>query len=64
MIRTTLDERLGAITRKVATGIPVPSPDACRNTGTRRTESKRALLQLIQDEAKRQGRAAPFKANL
>ncbi len=34
-----------------------------RNDGTRRTESKRALLQAIEDNARAQGREPAFKAN-
>ncbi len=34
-----------------------------RNDGTRRTESKRALLQAIEDNAHAQGREPAFKAN-
>lgn len=33
------------------------------NDGTRRTESKRALLQAIEDNARAQGREPAFKAN-
>lgn len=34
-----------------------------RNDGARRTESKRALLQAIEDNAHAQGRAPKFPAN-
>jgi hypothetical protein len=34
-----------------------------RNDGTRRTESKRRLLQAIEDNARAQGREPAFKAN-
>lgn len=34
-----------------------------RNDGTRRTESKRALLQAIEDNAHAQGRKPAFNAN-
>lgn len=34
-----------------------------RNDGARRTESKRALLQAIEDNAKAQGRAPKFAAS-
>ena len=48
--------------RKRELGIVI-DPDAYRNDGSRRTESKRALLQALADNAAAQGRPVPFKAN-
>lgn len=36
---------------------------AARNKGAARTASKRQLLEAIEDEARRQGRKAPFAGN-
>ena len=41
----------------------VIDPEQYRNSGTRRTASKRALLQVLADMAAAEGRPAPFKAN-
>lgn len=48
--------------RKRELGIVI-DPDAYRNDGSRRTASKRALLQALADNAVSQGRPVPFKAN-
>ncbi|WP_281017633.1 MULTISPECIES: hypothetical protein [unclassified Minwuia] len=48
--------------RKQELGIVI-DPDAYRNDGSRRTASKRALLQALADNAVAQGRSVPFKAN-
>ncbi|MDF1734269.1 MAG: hypothetical protein P1U37_03220 [Minwuia sp.] len=48
--------------RKLELGIVI-DPELCRNDGSRRTESKRALLQELADNAAAQGRTVPFKAN-
>jgi hypothetical protein len=54
-----LERRL--IERKRALGIP-PGRLLEPNDGTRRTQSKRRLLQAIADSAAEQGREPPFKA--
>jgi len=48
--------------RKRELGITDQEPLAL-NDGSRRTESKRALLQAIADNARAQGREPKFKAN-
>ncbi len=48
--------------RKQALGITDQDPLAL-NDGSRRTDSKRALLQAIADNARAQGREPTFKAN-
>ena len=61
--RIRLDEyaaRLDA--RKTELGLVIV-PEQLRNSGKRRTDSKRALLQAVAEEAKRQGRKPPFAAN-
>ncbi len=50
------------IARKQALGITDQDPLAL-NDGSRRTDSKRALLQAIADNARAQGREPTFKAN-
>lgn len=49
--------------RKRALGIDRARFEAARNNGTRRTPEKRALLQALADEARRQGRKPSFEAN-
>ena len=48
--------------RKAELGI-VDRPSAPPNSGQRRTDSKRALLQKLKDVAQAQGRKPPFKAS-
>lgn len=43
----TLEERGRQIAAKIAAGVRVPPAEAMRNSGSRRTESKRALLRLL-----------------
>ena len=64
MIRTTLAEQSAFILkRKAELGITgrdyVPL-----NSGKRRTESKRALLEAIEREARARGQEPRFKANI
>ena len=47
--------------RKAELGI-VGRPSAPANSGRRRTDSKRALLQKLKETAASQGRELPFKA--
>jgi hypothetical protein len=49
--------------RKRALGIAPARFEAARNKGGNRTASKRALLGLLKQEARRQGRELPFAAN-
>lgn len=47
--------------RKAELGI-VGRPSVSANSGQRRTDSKRALLQKLKDVAETQGRTLPFRA--
>ena len=49
--------------RKRDLGLDDARVAAARNKGAARTPSKRQLLRAIEDEARRQGRKAPFPAN-
>jgi hypothetical protein len=49
--------------RKCALGIDDVRLAAARNQGASRTPAKRALLQTLSNEARRQGRELPFAAN-
>ena len=49
--------------RKRALGFDDARFAAPRNKGAARTTAKRQLLRTIEDEARRQGRTAPFPAN-
>lgn len=48
--------------RRRALGIDDARFAAARNNGAARTPAKRHLLRVIGDEARRQGRTAPFAA--
>jgi hypothetical protein len=48
--------------KKRQKGLPLGVVEAARNTGRRRTPEKRALLQRIDDEARRRGEAPAFAA--
>lgn len=56
------DEAKRIEARRIALGLDDARFAAARNKGVARTNSKRQLLQAIEDEARRQGRAAPFVA--
>lgn len=59
----TLDELSAKITkRKEELGLN-GTEYVLRNSGTKRTSEKRALLQSIYDQCKLMGREPPFKAN-
>ena len=45
--RITPEERAAQIASKLASGVRLPSPEAMRNSGRRRTPEKRALLERI-----------------
>lgn len=49
--------------RKRALGLDEAFFAAARNRGAARTPAKRQLLRTIEDEARRQGRSAPFRAD-
>jgi hypothetical protein len=49
--------------RKRELGLDDARVAAARNKGAARTPSKRQLLRAIEDEARRQGRTAPFPAD-
>jgi hypothetical protein len=63
MIKLTLQDRSDAIQRKLDAGQDVQPSAILKNTGLRRTTSKRDLLKAIDDAARQQGRDVPFKAN-
>ncbi len=54
-------ERIEA--RKRGLGLDDARFAAARNRGAARTPAKRQLLRAIEDEARRQGRKAPFAAS-
>ena len=63
MIEVNIKDHVARITaRRQALGMTDQEPLAL-NDGSRRTESKRALLQAIADNARAQGREPRFKAN-
>ena len=63
MIEVNIKDHIAWVTaRKQALGITDQEPLAL-NDGSRRTPSKRALLQAIADNARAQGREPKFKAN-
>ena len=59
---TTLEQQAERVERRIA-ALGRRAPSVMANVGTYRTASKRALLTAIEDEAKAQGRTAPFAAN-
>jgi hypothetical protein len=63
MIEVDINDHIAWVTaRKRELGITDQEPLAL-NDGSRRTPSKRALLQAIADNARAQGREPTFKAN-
>jgi hypothetical protein len=62
MKRFTLAETSARIDRRIAEGVRIPPVDDLRNDGTRRTASKRQLLQTLERVAQEQGRKPPFPA--
>lgn len=64
MIRVNADEYVAwLIARKRELGM-TGRDQLAPNDGTRRTESKRALLQAIEDNARAQGREPAFKGRV
>jgi hypothetical protein len=53
--RTSIEERGRQIQERIAEGVRVPSADAMRNSGARRTPEKRALLEFLRQQAQRLG---------
>jgi hypothetical protein len=58
----TLVERAAQIRRRLASGVRMPPAEELQNSGRRRTADKRALLSLLEETARAQGREPPFKA--
>ena len=60
----TLSEKAKRLeARKRALGITPAQLQAAQNSGKGRTPEKRALLRLLDEVARKQGRALPFAAN-
>lgn len=57
------DEAKRIEARRRALGLDDERFAAARNQGAMRTAVKRQLLRTIEDEARRQGRSAPFAAD-
>jgi hypothetical protein len=62
-IRTIRDQEEWVEARKRELGITDAGIAAARNKGTARPPEKHRLLQLLKDEAARQGRKPPFDAD-
>ena len=60
MTRISLAERGAQIMRKREEGFVMPSADALRNSGLRRTADKRRLLAVLREESEDQRRPLPF----
>jgi len=64
MTRISLAERGAQIMRKRDAGVVMPAADALRNSGLRRTDDKRRLLETLREEAEAQRRPLPFTARI
>ncbi|MEK0085524.1 hypothetical protein [Benzoatithermus flavus] len=62
ILRSLEDQAAYLECRKRELGLPLGPNEAARNKGRRRTDSKRALLRKLAEEASRSGRAVPMLA--
>jgi hypothetical protein len=63
VLRSLEDQAAFLERRKLERGLSLGPNEAARNTGRRRTDSKRALLRKLAEEASRSGRTVPMPAN-